>query len=631
MINFMKKSFQVLALLLLILLSVGSIQAMDVDNANITADAGNSTVKTYSDLQILVNDTEEGSTLVLNESFEYNSTSDESLIDGVSISRNITIIGKNNAYFDGGEVSRCLFIGSNCSVILKNITFKNGYSENGGGAVFLNETSNLTLYDCIFDNNRVYNSDGGALNARVGTNVEIYNCTFANNTSTRVSNLAWDSYKCGMGSAICVRIGSNLRISDSKFLRNNAFLATILLVTYNDVTVNLSTIMVNNTLFENNTSTNRGVIYLDELGRGEFLNSVFRNNHITHSGGVLEIDTAEYSLVENCRFEDNSAVTGGAINIKVFDTNYLSNAIVRNCVFMRNKASSYGGAIASKYGVTEISNCKFYFNDAATYGGAIYSKYGSIKISDSSFGDNSANDGGAIYINSDHSSVVNSGFARNIANEKGGAICSKNTDIYSVGCKYSKNTAPAGVNVYGAFLVKITYSTKDAKNLKIKIKITSPWKVSLAQKIKIKISSKNKYTSKWLKTNSKGQLTITVPSKVTIAKKYIKISMKNGVGSVQSITKIKDSAKFKYDKKVKKGSKIAVTAKNKATKKLIKKTKFKVKVFTGKKYKTFVVKSNSKGIFKIKTKNLTKGLHKINVILNNSKYNVNSKFYVRIK
>ena len=119
----MKKSFLVLMLLLLILLSVGSIQAMDVDNDNITADADNSTVKTYSDLQNLVNDTEEGSTLVLSENFKYNSTSDQSLIDGVTISKNITIIGENNASIDGGKVSRCLFIDSNCSVILKNMTF----------------------------------------------------------------------------------------------------------------------------------------------------------------------------------------------------------------------------------------------------------------------------------------------------------------------------------------------------------------------------------------------------------------------------------------------------------------------------------------------------------------------------
>ena len=614
------------------ILGAGSIHAMDIDNANITADADdNATVKSYSDLQVLVNDTDEGSTLVLNETYKYNSTSDKSLINGVSISKNITIIGDNGAYIDGGKLSRCLFIDSNCSVVLKNMTFKNGYSKNSGGAVFLNENSNLTLYDCVFDNNYVYNSDGGALNAQVGTNVEINNCIFANNTSTRVSNLAWDDYKCGMGSAICVHIDSNLRINNSKFYKNRAFLATILLISYDDVITKLSTILVNNTLFENNTSTNRGVIYLDELGKGEFLNSIFKNNTIIHSGGVLEIDTALYSLVKNCRFEDNSAVTGGAINIKVFDTRYLSNAKVEDCVFIRNKASSYGGAISSKYGVTEVSNCKFYYNNAATDGGAIYSKFGSIKISDSKFSDNSANKGGAIFINSEHSSVVNSGFARNAAADLGGAVYSKNTDIISSGCKYSKNTATAGGNVYGAFLVKITYSTKNAKNLKVKIKITSPWKVSLSQKIKIKIKSKNGYTSKWLKTDSNGKLTITVPSNVKIAKKYITISMKNGVGSVKSITKIKDSAKFKYDKKVKKGSKIAVTAKNKATKKLIKKTKFKVKVYTGKKYKTFNVKSNSKGVFKISTNNLTKGRHKVNVILSNSKYDVNSNFYVKIR
>lgn len=628
MTNFIKRSLVIFAFLLLILLGAGSIQATDVDDVGLN---DTSTVKAYTDLQDIINDTDDGSTVVLNESYKYNSSSDESLSNGVSISKNLTIEGKDEVYIDGAGVSRCIYIASNCNVILKNLIIKNGYTKASGGGVYLGENSTLKIYNCIFDNNYVYNSNGGALDAQVGTNVEIYDSIFANNTSTRVSNLAWDDYKCGMGSAICVHINSNLRISNSKFLKNRAFLATILLISYDDVTYKLSNITVDNTLFENNTSTNRGVIYLDELGRGEFLNSVFRNNNIIHSGGVLEIDTAIYSLVKNCRFEDNSAVTGGAINVKVFDVNYRSNAIIKDCVFLRNKASSYGGAIASKYGITEISNCEFHFNEAAENGGAVYSRLGSMKISNSRFSDNEANNGGAIFLSSEGSSVINSGFARNAAKQKGGAIYSKNIDVRSYGCKYSKNTASVANNIFGAFLIKVSYSKKDASHFKLKIKLTSPWKMSLAQKVKIKITGTHKYTSKWLKVNSKGQLTLTIPSNVKITKNTLTISVKNAVGSIKSITKVKDSAKFSYNKKVKKPSKIAITAKNKATKKLIKKTKFKVKVYTGKKYKTYKPKTNSKGVMKISTKKLSRGLHKFIIILSNKNYDVNSKFYIRIK
>ncbi len=626
----LKKIVLLFVFICLILSCLGLVQAEDTDNIT-DIDTNDTVIKSYSDLQDLVDNAPENSTLVLTDSYKYNSSSDELLKDGVSILKNMTIVGDRDVYIDGNKISRCLYIGSDCHVILKNITFKNGYSKNNGAGVYLNESSNLTLYNCVFHDNYVYNSDGGALNAQVGTNVDIYNCEFFNNTSVRVSNLAWDSYKCGMGSAICVRINSSLNMYDSKFHGNNAFLATILLISYDDVIFKLSTIFVKNCIFENNHVTNRGVIYLDELGKGEFIDSVFRNNTIAHSGGTLELDTAKSALVQNCLFEDNSAVNGGAINIKIFESGHVSNANVKDCVFRNNKASSYGGAIASRYGITQISNCKFYNNTAGTQGGAIASKYGKIQISNSNFHNNGADYGGAIYILSEDSSVLKSTFVQNVANIKGGAIYSKSIDISSSNCKYSKNSAPISNNVYGVFITKITYSTYNSKNIKLKVKISSPWKISAKQKIKVKISGTHKFTSKWVKTNSKGILTLIIPSKVKITKNKIKISIETGVISIKSVTKIKDSAKFYYSKKIKKPSKIEITAKNKATKKLIKKTKFKVKIYTGKKYKTVKVKTNSKGILKLNTKKLSKGLHKINIILNNKKYDVNKKFYVRIK
>ena len=71
----------------------------------------------------------------------------------------------------------------------------------------------------------------------------------------------------------------------------------------------------------------------------------------------------------------------------------------------------------------------------------------------------------------------------------------------------------------------------------------------------------------------------------------------------------------------KKGAKkyFQVTVKNTKTKKVIKGVKLTLKVYTGKKYKTYTVKSNSKGIAKLNVKSLTVGTHKV-VVNSANKY-----------
>ena len=71
----------------------------------------------------------------------------------------------------------------------------------------------------------------------------------------------------------------------------------------------------------------------------------------------------------------------------------------------------------------------------------------------------------------------------------------------------------------------------------------------------------------------------------------------------------------------KKGAKsyFKVTVKNKKTKKVIKGVKVKIKVYTGKKSKTYTVKTNSKGIAKLLTKKLKVGKHKV-VVSSANKY-----------
>jgi predicted outer membrane repeat protein len=604
--------------------------------ASIHADNGtdvNSTdsINTYANLSSQIEDAEEGSTLNLSQNYRYDPSNDTDLADGVRISKSIRIVGEDNSCIDGSHLARGFYIEKNCSVILENLTFKNAYSKSSGAAIYLADNSNLTLINCIFMDNMAYNSDGGAINAQTSTNVYVHNCTFDNNTSVRESNLEWAKFKCGMGSAICVHIGSNLELYESILKNNNAYMATVLVISYDDVRYKLSSLFVKGCLFEKNTGYNCGIIYLDELGKGEILDSVFKSNNVTHAGGILELDACKSCTVKNCKFESNYGHSGGAIKIKVFNSKYRSHVNIINCDFTKNTAATYGGAIRSKYGVVEISNCNFNQNTAVKDGGAIYSELDSIKISNCNFNQNTARNGGGLYLDSKGSSVINSLFSKNTAKSNGGAVYST-TDVVKVsGIKYSSNNAKVSSKVYGAFYAKVKQYTYTSKSVKLKVKITSPWKLPVSQKIQVKLKGPKKFTSKWVKADSNGIVKVIVPFNVKISKYKLTISMKNDVCSVKSWTKVKDNAKIYCPKTVEKPNKIKVTIKNKASKALIKKTKFNVKVYTGKTYKSYKLKTNSKGVLKISTAKLTKGTHKITVLLSNGNYDINNKFKVKIK
>jgi predicted outer membrane repeat protein len=98
--------------------------------------------------------------------------------------------------------------------------------------------------------------------------------------------------------------------------------------------------------------------------------------------------------IQNCRFEQNSALEGGAIyaygkaNLSISDT-----------VFEGNRAI-YGGAVVDREGTsTTCQRCSFNGNEASQDGGATYEDYGShVKFERTRFTGNSArHQGGAIY------------------------------------------------------------------------------------------------------------------------------------------------------------------------------------------------------------------------------------------
>lgn len=108
----------------------------------------------------------------------------------------------------------------------------------------------------------------------------------------------------------------------------------------------------------------------------------------------------------------------------------------------------------------------------------------------------------------------------------------------------------------------------------------------------------------------------------------------NGGSKPNEIVNVKVKTIVKAPKikaKFKKSNYFKVTVKDANTKKALINVKIKIKVFTGKKSKTYNVKTNKKGIAKINTKKLKVGKHKVIVSSGDGKYLISAKSQITIK
>ena len=174
---------------------------------------------------------------------------------------------------------------------------------------------------------------------------------------------------------------------------------------------------------------------------------------------------------------------------------------------------------------------------------------------------------------------------------------------------------------------KVTTYYKGTKYFTVKVTNTKNKHAISDAKLNIKVYiSKNRYYNYTGSTGTNGIIKLSLdnlkPGKYKVV--VSAIDPKNYVAKkVNSKIVVKKAPTKFIAKKVtaKKGAKkyFKVTAKNKKTKAVIKGIKVKIKVYTGKKYKTYTVKTNSKGIAKISTKSLKVGKHKV-VIKSANKY-----------
>ncbi|WP_296862809.1 hypothetical protein [uncultured Methanobrevibacter sp.] len=337
---------------------------------------------TFSDLNTLIQNAE--NELILNDDYSYS----DGDLDDITISKNGFTIDGNGHTINAMSKSRIFYITAE-NVVLKNIQFINGSNGVRGGAIHWNG-ENGTLSNCNFINNMAtgtYSGGGGAV--YINSNCKVVNCNFTNNQVP-------DSYEGG-----AIYFYNNGNVTNCNFVNNTG--AVYFLMGNGNVT---------NCNFTNNTAKRYGgAIYFNREGNVTNCNFINNQAHDSYDGGAIRI--GRNGIVTNCNFTNNTANFGGAIYI-------IMNGKVTNSNFIANSAKSHGGAIYIE-GKSNVSNCNFTNNTASYYGGAIRFESDS-NITNSNFIANSAKSwGGAIYIEG-KINVSNCNFTNNTAKNYGGAV-----------------------------------------------------------------------------------------------------------------------------------------------------------------------------------------------------------------
>lgn len=539
--------------------------------------------KTFADIQTAVNNANANDVIELDGTYTSSGKT-------IAVKKSLTFNGVNGATLDAKKLSGIFHITKKVTVNFNNITFINAKE----GAIFAD-------------------SDGYVDKVLVKVNID--GCSFK------------DNYRDWEGGAINAFTSGLCRITNSNFTNNHA------------------------------AEPGKNVKYPDSAGGAisaynlEIVNCSFINNHAQRSAGAIAFETS--AKITDCFFKGNYANRGGAIDgtklsleNTIFDSNYLKSAGM----------TDYCGGAVSASSVNAIG-CTFTSNSAGYNGGkggAIYAN--NIEITNCSFDKNAANFAGAVFADNaigedDYEpGLLKISNCKFTSNDEAAA---KSPKIILDNSKTFKNKAldnnMNGITLLKATSKKLVTTYCSGKTIQIKV-VTTPSSKPAVRLLLLAVakSSKKKYSIP-VTTNSKGIAKIKASKlnagkyKITVYEafcipgadpgdeRYVKVP---GVLTTTTLTVKKTKAIVKAPKvkfKYKKSKYFKVTLKHKSTKKPMTGIKLKLKVYTGKKYKTYTVKTNKKGVAKFNTKRLSYGKHKVKVISGNKNVILSKKSVIRIR
>ncbi len=281
---------------------------------------------------------------------------------------------------DCQRLGRAIRIHNGESVALKNVTIKNGRSNDGlGGGAICCDNSFLTASGCVFDDNSAEDGSGGAIcicqihqlsrDAAEKISGEARKTVSENSVFSFTGCIFNNNYAADDGGAVS---GSGINFIECSFDSNNA-------VSGSGGAVSGGNNNFSNCTFKSNSAGGNGGAI---SGYSSFNRCVFIDNGSSRYGGAISTnDPLAATNLTNCVFAGNQALYGGAMAATQIDYSYK----VVNCSFADNQAGSTGGAIWCDIPLIpanpmEVKNCILWGNNAPV-GDEIFENRESMLIS----------------------------------------------------------------------------------------------------------------------------------------------------------------------------------------------------------------------------------------------------------
>jgi hypothetical protein len=347
------------------------------------------------------------------------------------LSNDVQIVGPEEGLIINAGVngkSRIFNITNAAVVAISNLTLKNGYDANYGGAIYI-AGADLTLENVIIETSKA-GRGGGIYQTPSGNKATLKNVTFNNNEATIYGG---GFYQTG-GEVIFTNVtfDTNHAVSFGGGLYQSGGTSTI-----------------TETTFTGNTAKSGAGAVFSGNAQTTITDSLFLENIASettgYGGGIYLCDSAVVKTSDNnaaTLFKGNEASRGGGI--------YQAGGKVEltDVTFETNNATIYGGGFYQTRGETIFTDVTFATNHATSYGGGLYQSGGTSTITGTIFTGNTTDvsGGGAMFTGNAQTTITDSRFLKNTASRGGGFLMTGDSEVKLEAPTFTDNTAGSGGN-----------------------------------------------------------------------------------------------------------------------------------------------------------------------------------------
>ena len=368
---------------------------------------------TYPSIQAAVAAASQGDTILVSPGIYQENiviTKTGVTIDGTSAAQTI---------IDAGKKGRGMLISAAQNVVIKNVTIRNASSAQPGGGIYVDQSKNVTISNCILTTNSASFGSGLAV---YNSDVSVFNNQITSNQST------------GDGSG-----GGGI-----------------------GMTTNAQGVVSGNVIDGNTAASFGGGLFVDGSGSIDISNNTLSNNTAVLGGGAMYRNApVQFSgnVLTGNKSVGNGA-SGGALVATAVSGSITGNTIDGNSTTDSNSTGGFGGGLFID-GCPNISiKGNKLTNNNATFGGGIAMRSSSVTLESNTFTTNTASGvsglGGGIY---DYdgtvditNNLVDTNHSQGSDKAPGAGICLVNSRKVTVSGNTVSNNVSSGNQYYGGGL-----------------------------------------------------------------------------------------------------------------------------------------------------------------------------------